>query len=42
MFDIAPILTPSEAILTGAAVFIGGTIIFVATLLLTRWFAKRP
>ncbi|MBX9634962.1 MAG: hypothetical protein K2X44_08275 [Magnetospirillum sp.] len=41
MFDTAPTLTPSEALLTGSAVFIGGIIVFGLVLLATRWFAKR-
>lgn len=41
MFEIAPTLTPFEALLTGSAVLIGGTILFVAVLLFTRWLAKR-
>lgn len=41
MFDIAPQLTPVEALLTGSAVIGGGTVIFALVLLLTRWLAKR-
>jgi hypothetical protein len=41
MFDTAPILTPTEALLTGAGIIFGGTALFVAMLLITRWLAKR-
>jgi hypothetical protein len=41
MFDTAPVLTPFEALVTGAGVIVGGTALFVIMLLLTRWMAKR-
>lgn len=41
MFDTAPMLTPTAALLTGAGVIVGGTALFVAMLLITRWLAKR-
>ena len=40
-FDTAPILAPDEALLVGAAVIFGGIVLFVATVLLTRWLARR-
>lgn len=41
MFDVAPTLTPLEALLTGSAVILGGTALFALVLLLTRWLARR-
>lgn len=41
MFDTAPTLTPFEALLTGSAVLIGGTVVFALVLLFTRWLARR-
>jgi hypothetical protein len=41
MFDTAPTLTPLAALLTGGGVILGGIALFAATLLLTRWLARR-
>lgn len=41
MFDTAPTMTPFEALLTGGGVILGGLVLFAATLLLTRWLARR-
>lgn len=41
MFDSAPTFTPAEALLTGSAVILGGTVVFALVLLVTRWFARR-
>lgn len=32
---------PEQSLMMGAAVLIGGALIFVATLLAVRWLAKR-
>lgn len=40
-FDTAPTLTPDQAILVGGGVILGGVVLFVALLWLTRWLARR-
>ncbi len=41
MFNEAPMLTPSQALMTGGAVIVGGIVVFALLLVVTRWLAKR-